>query len=949
MTDNRWKKITRLFTQALRLEESERQAWLEQACGEDQELFEEVNSLLRAHSSPGFLDQSIEGLRAQAISQMKENQEKGKQIGPFILQKQIGAGGMGVVWHARDTHLERDVAIKFPPPAWSLNNQTKQRFLHEARAAASLDHPNVCTIYESGETEDGTLYLAMAYYEGKTLRQHLTEKGALEADEVLDIAIQTARGLSAAHIQGLVHRDIKPANLMITPGGTVKILDFGIAKAGDAGLTITGQRPGTAAYMAPEHARGNDVNEKADLWSLGVVMYEMLTGQRPFKSEHESALVYSIVNDEPAPITGLQSNVPIELEEIIKKCLEKDTSGRYQHVDELISDLQMVENKISSVKHRIETIHEKRVTDTLKEEGELKNGNTKKRSLFRVPAIYIAIAAFAVITGLASYLIFFDSGTPEYADRVLVVPFENRTGDSSLNPVGRTAADWITEGILQSGVVDAVQTTTTLQLLGEDDLAGGELANRSRLVDLAGHTNAGIVVSGSFIQIGGDLRFETQIIDAERDEVIYTLDPVRGSLENPMNVVNELQQNILGVLSIHVYPGFDLQYFETPPIYEAYVEYMDGLTFFHRDFEKTIKHLQRALEIDPDFLQAILFKAWANRIMGQYAEADSLFDVVDAERERLSPYNEYYLGFSMLVMAGDRQAAVETARQWNSIAPQDQLSSYLLGSHALGINWPQKTVEIFSEFELSDRFIEEAPGGLPWFGMFSRAFHRLGKHDKELETAREGLQYFPENLFFKAREVEALAAMGEIEKVHNTIEESKTIDVPTQGSPGIVMLTAAYELRAHGNKEESLEIAEQAVEWYKSNEPENKGALANALYRAERWEEAYAIYEELSRQTPDNVVFQGALGVLAAMMGNDEEARQVEETLRTVDQQYLWGEHTYYRARINALLGNREKAVSLIEESLNQGRRFRIGIHRDLAFEPLQDYPLFQELLEPDR
>jgi serine/threonine protein kinase/tetratricopeptide (TPR) repeat protein len=872
----------------------------------------------------------------------------GQTISHYRIVEKLGEGGMGVVYKAHDTKLDRTVALKFLPSHLGADETEKQRFLNEAKAASALDHTNICSIYSIEETNEGNLFIVMAYYEGMSLKEKI-EQGPLPLKDVVNYSLQIASGLQKAHEKGIVHRDLKPANIFITNDDQIKIIDFGLARVAERTLlTKSGTTLGTVPYMSPEQAQGHKVDHRTDIWSLGVVMYEMITGQRPFKSEYDTALVYSLINEDPEPVTGVRSGVPMELERIINKCLEKDSGDRYQHVDELIVDLRKVERELSSGKRWIEPIHEKRAESTLKEAEQDESGDTKKRSLLHTPMVYIVIAVIAVITGVASYLLFYVPGTPDYIERVLVVPFENRTGDSSLDPVGRTAADWITEGILQSGVVDAVQTTTTLQLIGEDDLAGGGLEDRSRLVELAGATNAGIVISGRFIQIGDDIRFETQIVDAERNEIIYTLDPVRGPRSEPIKVINELQQNILGVLSIHVYPGFDLQFFESPPVYEAYVEYMDGLKFFHRDYEKSIEHFQRVLEIDPDFLQAKLFKGWAYYIMGQFAEADSLFQSVHVEKHRLSPYNEYFLDFSMHRIEGDRQASVATVLQWRSIAPRDQLVNYLLGSNSLGINRPQITIDTYSEFELSDRFIVEAPGGLPWFNFFARAYHRLGEHEKELETVRVGLEFFPEDLVLKSREVEALAALGEIEKVHIVIEESKGIAEPTRGSPGGVMLHAAYELRAHGNREESLEIAEQAIEWYEMNEPENKSELANALYLAERWDKAYRIYEELSREEPDNIGYKGARGVLAAMMENEEEARQLEEALRNVDREYLFGEHTYYRARINALLGKREKAVSLLEKSFDQGRYFSISIHRHPAFEPLRDYPPFQELLEPE-
>ncbi len=953
MNGSRWKQITKLFSGALEVDKTRRQAWLEKACAGDRVLLKEVNDLLRAYTDSELPEQPVEELRQLAFEEFGKKRMENRQVGPFLVKEFIGAGGMGEVWLARDTRLQRDIAIKFPPPAWAHSDLAKNRFLREARAAASLDHPNICTIYEADETTDGILYIAMACYDGETLQHRLEKNGPLPADETLDFAIQTARGLGSAHNQNLVHRDIKPANLMLTPDRTVKILDFGIAKAIGTGLT-TGHRPGTAAYMAPEQARGEHVDNRTDLWSLGVVMYELLTGQPPFQGENETAVVHSIIHDEAKPVTEHRSDIPSELHIIIARCLEKDASERFQHAEDLISALQALQKALQADNYPAS--QDAASTIRHNKHQKVKNGiagNLTIHQLTGKAAVYLTLAALIIIAGI----VFFQhtnhllptASVPELSDRVLVVPFENRTGDSSLDPIGRTASDWITEGLLQSGVTDAVQTMTTLQLIAEEELVGGGLEDRLRLVDLAGRTNASVLVSGRFIRIGSDIVFETEIIDAHDSNVIASLDRLRGPINEPMKVINDLQQKILSVLSIHVYPGFDLEFFANPPDYESYTHYMEGLKYFHRDFDKSVEHFRQALEVDPDFMQAILFKGWSYLMTRQYAEADSQFRHVDAERDRLSPYNEYYLDFSLHRMEGDRQASTATALQWQNLAPRNQLANYLLGSHALSINRPQITIDTYSGFEMEDRFIADAPGGLLWFSTFSRAYHRLGKYEKQLETARMGMDFFPEDLVFRYREVEALAAMGKIKQLEDVILKSKTIDEPSRGSYGNLLLTAAFELRAHGFKNESMETAVRAVAWFEINEPENEIALASAFYNARQWEEAYAIYEKLISEDPENVGYKGALGVLAAMKENEEEALQVEKSLRNVNASYLYGNHTYYRARINAILGNKNKAVSLIKKSFEQGRSFGIGVHRDLAFESLYDYPPFRKLLEPDR
>jgi serine/threonine protein kinase/Tol biopolymer transport system component len=264
----------------------------------------------------------------------------GRIIGHYRIVGPLGGGGMGVVYKAQDLSLERIVALKFLPPELTRDPDAKTRFLQEARAASALDHPNICTIHEVGETDEGQLYLAMACYDGETLKQRL-QRGRLPIDEALDTAQQAARGLVKAHRHGIVHRDIKPANLMITTDEIVKILDFGIAKlVGAAGLTRAGSSLGTPGYMSPEQARGEEVDPRTDVWSLGAVLYEMVTGRRPFRGEHEQTVLYSLFNDEPEPVQQLRPDAPPELARIIGRMLAKDPEQRYPTAAAAFADLR---------------------------------------------------------------------------------------------------------------------------------------------------------------------------------------------------------------------------------------------------------------------------------------------------------------------------------------------------------------------------------------------------------------------------------------------------------------------------------------------------------------------------------------------------------------------------------------------------------------------------------
>lgn len=257
----------------------------------------------------------------------------------FEIIEKLGGGGMGVVYKAKDKKLSRIIALKFLPHELTSDQEAKERFIQEAHAASVLDHPNICTIFDIDTTEDDQMFIVMAYYEGETLKRKIMH-GPLPVEEAINSAIQVAQGLAKAHSQGIVHRDIKPANIMVTKDGVVKILDFGLAKlAGQTKITKTAAVMGTTLYMSPEQAQGKKVDIQTDCWSLGVVMYEMLTGQLPFEGEHEQAIIYSILNETPIPPIELRSEIPRELERIILKCLRKQKKDRYQSVEHVMRNL----------------------------------------------------------------------------------------------------------------------------------------------------------------------------------------------------------------------------------------------------------------------------------------------------------------------------------------------------------------------------------------------------------------------------------------------------------------------------------------------------------------------------------------------------------------------------------------------------------------------------------
>ena len=324
-----WVRVEEILNGALDRQPSERAAFVESACCGDQTLQREVASLLEAHDRPGALERLAPHVTPLAARLHVGEPEPGELIGPYRLLQRIGGGGMGIVYRALDTRDDRAVALKLMQSRFTEDATAVKRFRLEASLVATLDHPNICTVHEVGETGDGRLYLVMPLYEGETLRQRLT-RGPLPVHAAVAIAAQVARGLSKAHVQGIVHRDIKPSNIFVSTDGTVTLLDFGIAKL--AGVTLTGSVAGplgTIAYMSPEQLRGDPLDARTDLWSLGVVLYEMLAGQRPFGRGAVGAVVNAIVHADPTPLSAHRPDLPPALSPLVETALSKSPEARF--------------------------------------------------------------------------------------------------------------------------------------------------------------------------------------------------------------------------------------------------------------------------------------------------------------------------------------------------------------------------------------------------------------------------------------------------------------------------------------------------------------------------------------------------------------------------------------------------------------------------------------------
>jgi serine/threonine protein kinase/pimeloyl-ACP methyl ester carboxylesterase/tetratricopeptide (TPR) repeat protein len=343
-TEFSWKEISALFERAAGLGPIERDMFLNRV--EDPNVRRQVQTLLENDDARSVAPELTEIVKGSILSFQRVDDLVGRTISHYRVLEKLGEGGMGTVYKARDDRLDRFVALKFLPTYLSAKKELKDRFIQEAKAAAALDHANICTVYEIGEAPDGQLFISMACYEGETLREKI-DRGPLPLGLALSYAEQAAQGLAQAHAAGIVHRDIKPANLFITNRGQAKILDFGIAKVADVHLTNAGALVGTVAYMSPEQGDGRATDYRTDVWSLGVVLYEMLTGKHPFAGKSGEVSLYAIQHEEPPRVSSLRPEAPASLDAIVKRLLAKLPEERYSGLDELIADLEAIERSIT--------------------------------------------------------------------------------------------------------------------------------------------------------------------------------------------------------------------------------------------------------------------------------------------------------------------------------------------------------------------------------------------------------------------------------------------------------------------------------------------------------------------------------------------------------------------------------------------------------------------------
>jgi serine/threonine-protein kinase len=622
----------------------------------------------------------------------------GTTISHYRILEQLGQGGMGIVYKAEDTRLHRLVALKFLPPQMSGNEDAKQRFMQEARAASALDHANICSIFDIGEApvpgSDATqLFIVMAFYDGQTLKYRLQE-GALPVAECVDIGSQLASGLQRAHAAGIVHRDMKPANIMVTDHGEVKILDFGVAKlAGGLELTQTGSTLGTAAYMSPEQARNESVDHRTDLWSLGIILYEMMTGRRPFEGDYDAAIAYAILNEAHPPIKTLRPEVPHEVAAVVDELLQKDPSNRYQSAAELSAVLEDVRASSGG--------------SAGKDERRVKRSGWTKAQLFSAAAALSAVILVAIVGLFLNYSGGVDgqpapatsSGT-EQARAIAVLPFTDLSPGRDHEYIGDGIAEELMYGLSKLKDLRVAARSSTFYFKDKNEDIG----------TIAEQLSVDLVLEGSVRRDGDNLRVTAELVNAADGFQLWS-ERYDRRIDDVFAVQEDITRSIVDALQIELTGAESsrLSQHGTENL-AAYTLYLQGRQQWNSRTEeglgRSVDLFQQAIELDPDYARAYAGLADALTISADWGHLPAL-DAFERGREaaetavRIDPdLAEGYVALAMIHGQFDRR--LESAKSLFEKA----LS--LDPDYATGHQWFAEMLQALGEYDASGIHLRRA-------------------------------------------------------------------------------------------------------------------------------------------------------------------------------------------------------------------------------------------------
>jgi eukaryotic-like serine/threonine-protein kinase len=966
MTPARLQTVEEIFHAALDQEPDQVGALLDAACEGDEVLRRKVEALLASHQRAGsFIETTVAGIATRIIENEQADLLVGQTIGHYKIYKRIGTGGMGDVYLATDMTAGRKAALKLLPERFTGDAERLKRFQQEAHAVVGLNHPNILTVYEIGE-DHSTYYIASELIEGETLRQRLM-RGRIEVGEAVDIAIQVASALAAAHETGIVHRDIKPENIMLRPDGYVKVLDFGIAKLAEQEVPVTlaeeeavllvetnlGPILGTVRYMSPEQARGAPVDKRTDIWSLGIVLYEMLTGHAPFTGETPGEAMSSILEREPPPLARYVTQIAAELQQIISKTLRKERVERYQSAHELLEALQ-------SLRRRME----------FKAELGRSTSAPLWRRWTRSPA---ALMLGLLVAALALALPFYwhrnrtTISPPEKS--IAVLPFENLSRD----PDNAYFADGIQEEILTR-----LASIANLRVISRTSTQRYQ-SKPGNLSEIAKQLGVANILEGSVQKAADQVRVNVQLINAQTDSHLWA-DTYDRKLTDVFGVESEIAKGIAESLQAKL-TGREEQALTVKPTNnpEAYDAYLRGLSFEARSHApswftspdlilKAIGFYERTVQLDANFalvwarlsrMNSFLYFNPVDPTTATRREAAKRALDNAQKLEPNSPETLLALGYYQYWVLRDYGGAKTTFGRVSKMLPSSSEVSRALALIARREGqWDESIAQFEHALGLDPRNVELLITAAETYGMRRQFPAALKLYDRALDIT--------------PNDPDVMAAKGSIYQAQGDLQEAARLlsqineHTPAEETFHIKITQARLE-RNYGECVRLLQAREAEFasesQYEKALNPvwlafmqRVAGNTAGAKITAER---ARNTLEPLYRHQPDNFVFAASLSQIYAAMGQKQSALKAAEEsivlLPSAKDRVSGPSLEQNLALIQAIFGENSRAISTLTQLLQTAYGSWLYdpvpitpalLRLDPFWDPLRTDPAFQKLCE---